>query len=81
MTKKETRQKKALASADANRILWLFDRRVAYALFVNGLNAVSAAKMDDRQLLQHKGIGPAAVYSIRRASNSANGVQGENFVA
>ena len=76
MSRRQTRQAAALASLDANRILWLFDRRAAYALFVNGLNATAASSMDDSLLLIRKGIGQSAVNSIRKANNSAKGVDG-----
>ncbi len=80
-TKKERRQHAAILSRNPNRILLAFDRWVATALFYHGLNAVTASKMSDEDLLKLNGIGPICVRSIRMAINTAENTDGEKFVS
>jgi len=68
----EVTRKKAIASCDPNRILLHFRRPVAVALFYNSLNAVTANKLTDTELLKLKGIGPKSVEAIRMATSTAS---------
>ena len=71
VSKKEELRQKARASKNPNTILWVFDLRVAGTLFQHGINASRAARLSDKQLLKLEGIGPYAVFAIRRAAEWA----------
>jgi hypothetical protein len=66
-TRTDGRRKKALSSRDANRILWLLDKASAYRLYRHSLNAITAANLQDKELLSLHGIGRKTVESLRNA--------------
>ncbi|AKM84365.1 TPA: hypothetical protein DCZ46_03390 [Candidatus Campbellbacteria bacterium] len=73
------RKKQAANDNNPNKILLLFDMRTAHALFEHSLNAETASKMTDKELLSLKNIGPTAVKSIRKAMRTAQKDKGEKF--
>ena len=68
----EVARQKAIASCDPNRILLHHRRGVATKLYYHGLNAVTANKLSDTELLELKGIGRKAIQAIRVAVNTSS---------
>lgn len=73
------RKKQATACNNPNKILLLFDQRTAHALFEHSLNAETASRMTDRELLHLANIGPSAVESVRKAMRTAQKSVGKKF--
>ena len=72
MTKKATEKQKALLSRDPNRVLLVFYKAAATALYYNSMNAVTASKISDAELLKLPRIGRSVVSSIRRVVELCN---------
>ena len=72
MTKKATERQKALLSKDPNRVLLVFYKSAATALYYNSLNAITAAKKSDAELIKLPRIGPSVVSLVRRAVELCN---------
>lgn len=72
LTKKATAKERALASKDPNRVLLVFFRPAATALYHNSLNAETASKLSDVQLLLLPRVGRSTISSLRRAVELCN---------
>lgn len=71
MSKMSEARKKAIASGDPNRILWLLNKKAARILFQHSLNVVTASELSKKELLKLKGVGNKTIESITMALDSA----------
>lgn len=70
-------RKAAIASHDANRILLHFKKSVAVALYYHSLNAVTASKLSEAELLKLKGINVGVIRAIKMAIATADVAAGK----